>query len=163
MVIFKFLLTFYYYRRAIWERNMGTRFQHKPSLKTSERLLTRILKMKPQHNKAQMIRGVVRWRELDDWQGAVEDFSVLAQNEALKIELRAEALFYRSMSYYRGGNYSAAIDDLERTIKLAPTSRFARSAETQLQSLYLIANELPQVTKRLPEPQIGLLTDGENL
>ena len=161
MVIFKFFITFYYYRMAIWQRNIGNRFHHKGSFLNSEKHLTRILAINPQHDKAQLVRGVVRWRELDDWQGAIKDFGVLIQNEALKTLLRAEALFYRSMAYYRGGNYAAAIDDLERILKLAPKSRFAYSAEIQLKSLYLIANELPQITKKLPEPQIGLLPDGQ--
>ena len=161
MVIFKFLLTFYYYRFAIWQRNVGTRFQHRVTLRSSEKYLTRILILNPQHHKAQMVRGIIRWRELDDWQNAIKDFGVLVQNETLKTLLRAEALFYRSMAYYRGGNYAAAIDDLERMLKLAPQSKFAYSAETQLKSLYLIANELPEITKKLPEPQIGLLP-GEN-
>ncbi len=160
MIIFRILASFYHYRMAIWQRNMGTRFHHRPTILKSIAHLSRILKMNPRHHKAQMVRGIIYWRELDDWENAVKDFRVLAQNEALKNLIRAEALFYRSMAYYRGGNYAAAIDDLERMLKLAPKSRFAYSAETQLKSLYLIANELPEITKKLPEPQIGLLSDG---
>lgn len=160
MTLFRTLVNFYRYRTAIWQRNMGTRFHHRPTILKSIENLNRILKINPHYDKARMVRGIIHWRELDDWQSAVKDFGVLIQNETLKNLVRAEALFYRSMAYYRGGNYAAAIDDLERMLKLAPQSKFAYSAETQLKSLYLIANELPQITKKLREPQVGLLSDG---
>jgi tetratricopeptide (TPR) repeat protein len=149
------LKIWWHFRLAVWEKYRGLRSYKKRYFQNSEMHFSEVLAFDAQHLGAWIGRGIVRWRELDDFMGAIDDF-----NHALRLSPShaPEILFYRSMAYSRGGNYHAAISDFERILDIAPRSRFARDAYAQLASLYAIISELPDVPDQLSTPTVSRLT-----
>ena len=135
------------FRLGVWERYLGIRSHDRRYFARAERHFSRAIRNRPDYLQAHLERGIVRWRELDDFEGAIQDFNLVLglQRDHQK------ALVCRSMAYWRGGQYAAAIDDLERVVEINPNSQFARNAQTQLKSLYLVASELPHIQKKLPQ------------
>lgn len=112
--------------------------RHRPAFKATERWFSRALDLDGSYQLARFNRGLLRWRELDDWAGAIADFTtLLAQNPA-----HVEALFNRAMAFARAGNFHSAIEDFEHFLDTAPDSRWARHAHNQLAGLYAIADDL---------------------
>jgi tetratricopeptide (TPR) repeat protein len=143
--MFQSLIAGIAYRMGIWERYFGIRSHNRRHFARAEEHFSRAIRNRTDYLHAYLERGILRWRELDDYMGAIEDF-----NQVLGMQpYHQKALICRSMAYWRGGNYVAAIDDLERVIEINPESQFARNARTQLTSLYLVASELPAIQKRL--------------
>ena len=134
----KRIMSFVYYRMAVWERYLGLRSYHKPLFERSDYHFTRAFELQPHKIDAIIQRGILRWREMDDFMGAIRDFDFVLQvdNE------HQDVLFYRAMAHYRAGNYPASIHDLELVIEVAPTSRTASDAAKQLRTLYQIMDEL---------------------
>lgn len=132
---------------------MGLRSFHRPLFERSAAHFTRAYELNPSNPAALIQRGIVRWRELDDFEGAIADFDrVLLVDRS-----QADVLFYRAMAHNRGGNYIATVQDLERVIDVAPESRLARDAFVQLQSLYQIMDELPRSQRKLDSSRPILL------
>ncbi|MBI5930425.1 MAG: tetratricopeptide repeat protein [Chloroflexi bacterium] len=124
--------------------------RHRTDFQATERWFTRALNLDNGYQLARFNRGVLRWRELDDWAGAIADFTtLLAQNSDY-----VDALFNRAMTYARAGNFHSAIEDFEHFLDSAPESRWARHAYNQLEGLYAIADDLAQP---LPPPEPPLL------
>jgi regulator of sirC expression with transglutaminase-like and TPR domain len=98
-----------------------------------------------------MSRALLRWRELDDWVGAIDDFTTLLT----QYPSQHEALFNRGMAHYRAGDYHASAIDLAAFIQRDPDSRWVHHAKIQLQGLYSIIDDLP---KQLPPPDIPILS-----
>lgn len=144
--------------RAYWlvllanlRRYHGLRTRSRHHFSAAEQLLSRALTLDNTHAKARMSRALLRWRELDNWVGAIEDFTtLLAQYPSYH-----EALFNRGMAHYRAGDYHASAIDLAAFIQRDPHSRWVHHANIQLQGLYAIIDDLP---KRLPPPEIPKLS-----
>lgn len=134
-------LAYWLYNWAIIQRYRGLRRQKRKRFEAAERYFTRALKLNENHIRARVNRGLVRWRELDDWAGAIKDFTTLLEQQP-DYHL---ARFYRGMAFHRGGNYQAAAQDLYDFIRLAPKSRWAYDAQIQLDSLYAIIDDLPKL------------------
>jgi tetratricopeptide (TPR) repeat protein len=112
--------------------------RHRAGFQATERWFTRALELDTHYGLARFNRGVLRWRELDDWAGAIADFTtLLAQDETY-----VDALFNRAMTYARAGNYRSAIEDFEHFLEVAPESRWARHAHNQLEGLHAIVDDL---------------------
>lgn len=142
-----------YYRLGLWARYVGLRTSERRHFRQAEAHFSRALRAAPDHWQARQARGVLRWRELDDFNGAIQDFTaVLAVRPHHQL-----ALFCRSMAHWRGGNYLAAIDDLEKVIQIDAATRTTQDALAQLQALYDIAEELPQVRQRLDQSPVIML------
>lgn len=112
--------------------------RHRTDFQAAERWFTRALNLDNGYQLARFNRGLLRWRELDDWAGAIADFTTLLAQNADYVD----ALFNRAMTYARAGNYQSAIEDFERFLDIAPNSRWARHAYNQLDGLYAIADDL---------------------
>ncbi len=129
------------YHWAVIQRYRGLRRRKRQRFEAADRYFTRALKLNQRYLKARVNRGLVRWRELDDWAGAIDDFTqVLSQHPDYHI-----ARFYRGMAFHRTGDYRAAAQDLHDFIRLAPNSRWAYDAQIQLDSLYAIIDDLPKL------------------
>lgn len=135
---------------ANFRRYHGLRTRSRHHFAAAERLLTRVLALDNTHAKARMGRAVVRWRDLDDWVGAINDFTTLLTHHPTY----HEALFNRGMAHYRAGDYYASAIDLAAFIQRDPQSRWVHHANIQLQGLYAIIDNLP---KQLPPPDIPSL------
>jgi tetratricopeptide (TPR) repeat protein len=134
----KRIMSFVYYRLAVWERYLGLRSYHKPLFERSERHFTRAFELQPRKFDAIIQRGVLRWREMDDYEGAIQDFNFILKVDEENQDVR----FFRAMAYNRAGNYPASIRDLELVIEVAPTSRTASDAAKQLRTMYQIMEDL---------------------
>ena len=122
-------------------RAMGVRTRNRRHFLAAERTLTHVLSLNSQHIKARINRGLIRWRELDNWSGAITDFTrLLDQQSDYHI-----ALFYRGMALYRAGDYRASALDLDTFIRFAPQSRWVHHAAIQLEGLRAIIDELPKL------------------
>ncbi len=140
--------------RAYWlvlfsnlRRYHGLRTRNRRHFAVAESLLTRALALDHYHLNARMSRALLRWRELDNWVGAIEDFTTLLT----LYPTYHEALFNRGMAHYRAGDYHASAVDLATFIQRDPHSRWVHHANIQLQGLYAIIEDLP---KMLPSPDI---------
>ena len=135
---------------ADFRRYHGLHTRSRRHFSAAERLLTRALRLDNTHATARMSRALLRWRELDNWVGAIEDFTTLLT----QYPTHHEALFNRGMAHYRAGDYYASAIDLAAFIQRDPNSRWAHHAKIQLQGLYAIIDDLP---KMLPPPDIPAL------
>ncbi len=149
MNLLKRLWAFGLYRWAMFRRAMGIRTRNRRHFLAAERTLTGVLILNIQHIKARTNRGLIRWRELDNWSGAIVDFTHLLDQQPDHYI----ALFYRGMAFYRAGDYRASALDLDTFIRLAPHSRWVHHAAIQLENLHAIIDELP---KMLPPPKHDL-------
>jgi tetratricopeptide (TPR) repeat protein len=116
----------------------------------TERLFTRALALDGTYKLARFNRGVLRWRELDNWAGAIADFSTLLAQDAAYVD----ALFNRAMALARSGNFHAAVDDFATFLKIAPESRWARHAAIQLQNLQAVLDDLSRQLPPPPQPPL---------
>ncbi|NDJ85168.1 MAG: tetratricopeptide repeat protein [Chloroflexi bacterium] len=143
---------FAWYSLAVLRRAIGVRSRRRHHFVAAEWCYGRALGLVEKHIAARLGRGLLRWRELDDWAGAIHDFStLLALHPTQHL-----ALFYRGMAYYRGGNYHAAAHDLASFIQAAPESPWVHHATIQLEGMNAILDDLP---KLLPPPGPRLLED----
>jgi regulator of sirC expression with transglutaminase-like and TPR domain len=92
-------------------------------------------------------RGILHWRELQNPDQAIQDFTrAMAAPKA-----SAEALFLRAMAYEQVGSYHAAADDLIRYLREYPDEQWSSHAIRQLHMLTTILDDIP---RQLP-PQEG--------
>ena len=136
-------------RLAIMWRYRGLQSYRTRHFRRSEDYFSQVLAIDAQHIGALVGRGVLRWRELGDYLGAITDLNAAL---ACAPQRTPELLFYRGMAYASGGHYPAAIDDFEWLINHAASTHYARLAYTQLASLYAVADELPRPPNQLTVP-----------
>lgn len=131
------------------QRYRGLRTGNRRHFVAAEQLLTHALEFNEKHHQARINRGLLRWRELDNWAGAISDFTLLlAQWPQDHLPL-----FYRGMAFCRAGDYHAALHDLDAFIQAAPSSRWVYHATLQINGILAIIDELP---KMLNAPQAPL-------
>ncbi|MCB9438462.1 MAG: hypothetical protein H6673_15935 [Anaerolineales bacterium] len=148
MNILKRLWTRLVYNRGIFQRYIGLRTRNPRNFGAAERAFSRVLHLNERHINARVSRGVLRWRELDNWVGAITDFTELLE----QVPTYYLALFYRGMAFYRAGDYYASAQDLAMFIRLDPDSRWAHHARIQLEGMYAILDDLPKLLAPPIEP-----------
>lgn len=146
------LWTGWVYNRGIFQRYLGLRTRNPRNFGAAERAFSHVLRLNTHHINARVSRGILRWRELDNWVGAITDFTELLE----QVPTYYLALFYRGMAFYRAGDYYASAQDLAAFVRLDPNSRWAHHANIQLEGLYAILDDLP---KRLAPPREPFMSE----
>lgn len=121
----------------------GARTRDRRHYQAAERHYSAVLVLIPNYIQAKRARGLLRWRELNDVAGAIDDFRALRQTDPDY----HDALFYEGMALVQIGEYDEAAHCFATFIHMDPTSRWKHSATLQLQSLNAILDDMP---KQLP-------------
>jgi len=141
----------FFYNAATLSRFWGLRYHNSLFFKRAERQFSRALELDKGMEQAYLNRGILRYRELGDWAGAVQDFStIIGQNP-----MHADAIFNRAMAYYHGGDYYDAAQNFAAYLQVAPDGRWAHTSNVQLHMLESILDDLPQ--KIAPPDDVILL------
>jgi tetratricopeptide (TPR) repeat protein len=141
------LRTFFQFHWANMRRFVGLRTHDRRHFLAAEHHFTQALALNGNHQQARINRGVLRWRELDNWAGAIADFTTLL----VQYPHHYLPLFYRSMAFCRAGDYHAAVRDLDAFIRADPQSRWVHHAIIQLDGLLAIIEDLSPM---LPDPRL---------
>ncbi|PJF44456.1 MAG: hypothetical protein CUN55_03925 [Phototrophicales bacterium] len=128
---------------GIIRQQAGARTRNRRHYLAAERHYSAVLVLKPHNTYAKRARGLLRWRELNDPEGAIEDFLDLRQSDPNY----HDGLFYEGMARVELGQYAEAASLFRQFIEVAPKSKWAHSATLQLQSLNAILGDIP---KQLP-------------
>lgn len=101
----------------------------RPSYERAVDAFTRAIEIDPLFADAYMQRGVLYWREIQNYHRAIRD---LGQVLELDSE-RTEALYYRALAYQARGDFDQAIMDYERFLVASSDSVLRESAQIQLE------------------------------
>jgi len=92
---------------------------------------TRAIELDPEFAEAYLQRGILYWREIQNYYRAARDLT-----RALELQpARREALFNRAIAYQLRGDFDRAIDDFQNFLETAGDSPWRDSAEIQLAGL----------------------------
>lgn len=119
----------------------GARTRERRHYQAAERHYSAVLVLRPQYVRAKRARGMLRWRELNDPEGAIADF----QDLRISDPNYHDALFYEGMAWVQVGEYQDAVMLFAEFIRVAPTSRWKHSATLQFQSLSAIVDDMPKL------------------
>lgn len=125
-----------HYQWGMMLRFYGLRSRKVLAFKRAEQAFSRALILNPHFAQAQYDRGLLHWRELDNPQQAIFDFSAIC-------DVLPDALFMRSMAYQSLQAYDAALTDLETFVNRYPQSEWASTAQSQIALLQSIISEAP--------------------
>ena len=90
---------------------------------------THAIDLDPLFADAFMQRGILYWREIQNYHRAIRDLTrVLAVDPA-----RSDALYYRALAYQARGDYDQAIADYEQFLAMGVGSTWRESAHIQLE------------------------------
>ncbi len=141
------------YQQGLMLRFWGHRMVRRDLYRASAAAFTRALLARPDLIEAYLARGLIYWRELQDMEQAIADFT-----EVLRLQPhRSEALFFRGMAHQADADYQAAADDLRAALLLTPDALWGRNAHHQLMTIEAILDDLPA---SLGGSQPDMLTGG---
>lgn len=101
-------------------RHIGIRNSNRGEHMAAARAFGRALAVNPHFRPARLARGIVLWRELNQFDEAIADFDVLLAADAQD----GEALFNRALAYQQAGRYATALQDLTAYLKLPRDDRY---------------------------------------
>lgn len=119
----------------------GARTRDRRHYQAAERHYSAVLVLRPDYVHAKRARGMLRWRELNNPEGAIADFQDLRTTD---LDYH-DGLFYEGMAWVQLGEYQDAAALFAEFIRVAPTSRWKHSATLQLQSLSAILDDMPKL------------------
>lgn len=129
--------------RARWQFMLAAFHRHQGNLGNGRRAyqsavdhFTRAVDLDPAFADAYMQRGILYWREIQNYHHAIRDLTHVLEIDAD----RTDALYYRALAYQARNDYDQAIADYERFLAIGPQSTWRESAQIQLEG----ARELRQ-------------------
>lgn len=134
---FKRLIARVYFMRGSFHRHFGNLSGERREYQWAVDRFTRALELDPGLVAAHYSRGVLYWRELENWYRAIHDLTRV-------IELAPnwhEAWLNRAIAYQRRGDFAAAIADLEHYLTVAKDAGWRANAESQLALLKAVKAE----------------------
>ena len=108
-MIRRLLARFYHLRGMTW-RHWGHRYNDPVAYRRAERDFTRAIEILPTFVQALYDRGLLRWRELADGEGAEADLTRVLELDPK----RAEAWFNRALAREVTGDLTGAVADFRR-------------------------------------------------
>lgn len=138
MGLVRWLRTRWAYQRGLLQRFWGHRNLRRLHYEAAVRSFSQALALQVDYVEARLDRGLVYWRELQEYELAIEDFSYVLRLDPSRIE----AFFYRSMAYQNLGDYPAAVADLRVALALGEGSQWHYDIYRQLAALEPILDEL---------------------
>jgi lipoprotein NlpI len=97
---------------------------------------TRAIALDPAYTYAYFCRGVLRWRELGEYEAAIEDLSMVLELDPTW----ADAIFNRALAYKMNMQYKEAVADFHRYLQEGIDEFWLESTRRQLDELA----DLPQ-------------------
>ncbi len=110
---------------------MGNAYSNTQEHRAAVRVYTRAIALDPAYTYAYFSRGVLRWRELGEYEGAIEDLSRVLELDPSW----AEAYFNRALAYKMDLRYEEAVADLERYLEEGSDPFWLESARRQMHEL----------------------------
>jgi len=117
--------------RATFHRHWGNLGSGRVAYERAVELFTRAIDLDPLYIDAYYQRGVLYWREIQNYHHAIRDLTRVMELEPE----RTPVLFIRAMAYQQRGDFDQAISDLEQFLAASPRSTWYASAELQLSGL----------------------------
>lgn len=117
--------------RATFHRHWGNLGSGRAAYEHAVEQFTRAIESDPLFVDAYYQRGVLYWREIQNYHHAIRDLTRVMELEPD----RTSALFIRAMAYQQRSDFDQAIDDLEQFLAVVPHSDWRASAELQLSGL----------------------------
>jgi tetratricopeptide (TPR) repeat protein len=127
--IWKRLWARWYFLRATFHRHWGNLGSGRVAYERAVDMFTRAIEIDPTFVGAYYHRGVLYWREVQNYHHAIRDMTRV-------LELRREwsmALLTRALAYQSRGDYDQAIADYEQFLASDPDSTWSESARIQLE------------------------------
>ena len=138
MGLARWLRTRLAYQQGLLQRFWGHRTLRRVHYEAAVRSFSQALTLRSDFINARLDRGLVYWRELQEYQLAIADFS-----QVLRLDPgRIEALFFRSMAYQNLGDYASALADLRVALARGEGADWHHDAYRQLAALEPILDEL---------------------
>jgi tetratricopeptide (TPR) repeat protein len=123
--------------RGSFHRHFGNLSGERREYQWAVDRFTRAIELDPGFVAAHYSRGVLYWRELENWYRAIHDLTRV-------IEIAPhwhEAWLNRAIAYQRRGDFEAAIADLEHYLTIAKDPGWRSNAESQLALIKAVATE----------------------
>jgi len=130
--IWKALRARWRFMRATFHRHWGNLGSGRMAYERAVDHFTRAIELDPQFAEAYLQRGILYWREIQNYHRAARDLTRVLE---LAPE-RTEALFNRAIAYQLRGDFDRAIDDFQKFLETAGDSQWRESAEIQLAGLH---------------------------
>ena len=110
---------------------MGNAYGNRQEHRAAVGNYTRAIVLDPTYTYVYFSRGVLRWRELGEYEEAIEDLS-----RVLELDPGwAEAIFNRALAYKMNMQYEDAIADFERYLEEGRDQFWLESSQRQLDEL----------------------------
>ncbi len=117
--------------RATFHRHWGNLGSGRIAYERAVDYFTRAIDLDPAFAEAYLQRGILYWREIQNYHRAARDLTRVLELEPG----RSEALFNRAIAYQLRGDFDRAIDDFQKFLATAGDSQWRESAEIQLAGL----------------------------
>ena len=118
-------------RLADAHRHMGNLYANAEEHRAAAANYSRAIRLDPAYSQALFSRGLVYWRELRNYDGAIEDLTRVLELDPSW----AEAYFNRAIAYRMRGEPDSAVADLERYLAEGNDPFWLESASRQLADL----------------------------
>ncbi len=133
----RFALSRFLLLRGNFHRHFGNLSGERREYQWAVDRFSRAIEIDPKYVAAYYSRGVLYWRELENWHRAINDLTRV-------IELAphwTEAWLNRAIAQQRRGNFEAAISDLEYYLTVATDPGWRDNAERQLELMKAVNAE----------------------
>ena len=118
-------------RLADAHRHMGNAYGNRQEHRAAVGNYTRAIVLDPAYTYAYFSRGVLRWRELGEYEPAIEDLSRVIELEPAW----TEAYFNRALAYKMNGQYEDAVADFQCYLEVGSDQIWLESSQRQLVEL----------------------------
>ncbi len=142
--LFKNMLGYFYYWRGNMHRHFGNLSGERREYESAVNDFSRAIDLKPNFISAHFNRGVLYWRELENFYRAIRDMSRVME----LAPYRSEAWFNRAIAYQLRGDSPQAIADLEYFLLIAGDDSWRASAESQLVAIKALAEERAEIRRQ---------------
>jgi len=119
----------WHFIRATFHRHWGNVGSGRAAYQRAVDLFTRAIELDPQFASAYYQRGVLYWREIQNYHHAIRDLT-----RVLELDPEwTDALFSRALAYQSRGDFDQAIADYEHFLSIDNSSTWRESAQIQLE------------------------------
>ena len=118
----------WHFMRATFDRHWGNLGSGRVAYQRAVDQFTRAVELDPRFAEAYLQRGILYWREIQNYHHAIRDLTRVLDLDPD----RTTALYLRALAYQLRGDFDQAIADLQRFLEVNPDSTWRASAELQL-------------------------------
>ena len=137
------LAQFYFWRGNL-HRHFGNLSGERVEYELAVNNFSRAIDLRPNFVSTHYNRGILYWRELENFHRAIRDMTRVME---LAPDVR-EAWFNRAIAYHLRGNSSQAISDLEYYLTIAQDAAWRANAASQLEMIKAVSQEKEAIRTR---------------